>query len=334
MGLRNLFGIGWRVVVLTFLLALLFIMTAMLFRVGDAVSAASNPVAVAPAESAPRELTAQKSAAVQSEQAGAALWLLLAAFLQTTVWSFVITRSRWRGWRLCAVVFVVFFGLTAVLSQIEMVVFVPRAFATGIGLKMVLVNLATSAGFAVMAVLLFGQWRKLEGEGTPTAPVRFSPASWVWRLAAAAVVYVILYLSFGYLLIWQNPTAREFYTGAGVGSPSGESSLTNTMTRFPVLATLQIGRALVFVALAIPILRMTEGGRFTGALGVALLFGVVFPAQLLVPNPWMPDIVRHLHFVETGVSTFIFGWVVGILFGGPRRRASPSTSMAPPDRAI
>lgn len=320
MNFGNTIRIGWRVVALTLLQTLIFIVTAMSFQVGRAEPGRADTEAVASREMTVEVSAAQDAASLPREQGSAALWLLLSIFLQVAVWSFVILRSCRHGWRLCATVFVVFFGLTGVLSQIEMIVFVPRAFSTGVGGRMALVNLATCASFAVVAVTFFGRWRAGATVVESAMPIRFSPTSWVWRLAVAACAYVVLYLTFGYLLIWQNPLARDFYASMGVGSSSGGTTITNTMSSLAAIVLLQVGRSFLFVALAIPILRMTTGGRAAGALAVALLFGVVFPAQLLVPNPWMPDIVRYLHLVETGVSTFIFGLIVWALFGGSSRR--------------
>ena len=35
--------------------------------------------------------------------------------------------------------------------------------------------------------------------------------------------------------------------------------------------------------------------------------------QLLLPNPYMSEIVAQTHLVETASSNFIFGWLVGWL---------------------
>jgi hypothetical protein len=45
--------------------------------------------------------------------------LLLACLLNTILLAYLIIRSRWRGWRLIAAVFVAFYGTTTLMSQIE-----------------------------------------------------------------------------------------------------------------------------------------------------------------------------------------------------------------------
>jgi hypothetical protein len=88
----------------------------------------------------------------------------------------------------------------------------------------------------------------------------------------------------------------------------------------PMLVPLQVVRALLWTALALPVIRMTTGAWWRAGLAVSLLFCVVMNTQLLLPNPYMPTAVRMRHLVETASSNFIFGWVVvgGLLW---RRRA-------------
>jgi hypothetical protein len=52
------------------------------------------------------------------------------------------------------------------------------------------------------------------------------------------------------------------------------------------------------------------------ALTMSVLGGV---APLLIPNPYLPDAVRHAHLPEVGVSLFLFGFVAAWLLAGPSR---------------
>jgi hypothetical protein len=67
---------------------------------------------------------------------------------------------------------------------------------------------------------------------------------------------------------------------------------------------------MMWALLAAPVIRMTKGRWWEAGLATALLFAVVMNAQLLLPNPYMPEAVRVAHLVETATSNFIFGWVV------------------------
>ena len=81
----------------------------------------------------------------------------------------------------------------------------------------------------------------------------------------------------------------------------------------PWLIPFQIVRAMCWVALALPVVRMLKGKWPETALAIGLLFSVVMNARLLLPNPYMPEPVRMAHLVETASSNLIFGVFVGWL---------------------
>lgn len=134
---------------------------------------------------------------------------------------------------------------------------------------------------------------------------------WVWKPGALAAAYVILYFTFGYFIAWQNPAVREYYGGADYGGFLAHMGA--TLRAQPGLLPLQILRALMWIGLALPVIRMLKGERGKTALAVGLLFAVLMNAQLLLPNPYMPEAVRLSHLLETAPSNFIFGAMVGWL---------------------
>src|SRR6266404_8674289 len=81
----------------------------------------------------------------------------------------------------------------------------------------------------------------------------------------------------------------------------------------PWLVPFQILRAMCWVALALPVIRMLKGQWPETALTIGLLFAVVMNAQLLLPNSYMPEPVRMAHLAETASSNFIFGVLIGWL---------------------
>ena len=64
------------------------------------------------------------------------------------------------------------------------------------------------------------------------------------------------------------------------------------------------------MAIALPVIRMLKGPWQESALALGLLFAVT-NAQLLIPNPYMPEAVRMTHLIETASSNFIFGCLIG-----------------------
>jgi hypothetical protein len=89
----------------------------------------------------------------------------------------------------------------------------------------------------------------------------------------------------------------------------------------PWLVPLQIARALLWAAIAVPIVRMMRGPWWQAGLAVALSFAVLMCAPLLLPNPLMPPAVRMAHLLETSTSNFVFGWLVALILCWPVRSA-------------
>jgi hypothetical protein len=124
------------------------------------------------------------------------------------------------------------------------------------------------------------------------------------------VAYVFLYFTFGYFIAWKNPAVRAYYGG---GELSGFITHITTLLRSePMLFLLQGARALLWTAIALPVIKMMKGEWWERGLAVGLLFAVM-TSQLLLPNPLMPSEVRMVHLVETASSNFLFGWVVVLI---------------------
>jgi len=210
------------------------------------------------------------------------------------------------------------------MAQIESAVFLTRLPAGALP-KLFLMGALVAAPFAIAAVAILGRWRERragsEGDaGSPAPPLRlrFSGRQWTWRLAVAAGVYLVLYFGFGYYVAWRNPAVLAYYGGVDEGTFF--SHLRVVLSEAPWLVGFQVLRARLWVALALPIVRMLRGGWRETALALGLLFGVVMNAQLLLSNPYMPEAVRMAHLVETASSNFLFGWLLGWLFARPAKR--------------
>jgi hypothetical protein len=172
-----------------------------------------------------------------------------------------------------------------------------------------LVQLAVSAvAFALLAavaVTLSWSWRGGDVHGArPNASRR--------DLALIILGYEFLYWTAG-TLVW--PFVAEFYSD-------------KPLPALPLVAALQVPRALIFVIAAWPWLR-------TGPRHAPLVLGLAYSviggiAPMLPDNPYMPADVRLAHGIETSVSNFIFGILVGYLLrsrpnAGPIHRAEPDS---------
>ena len=248
----------------------------------------------------------------QQASAGAtAAILLLVCFLQAIGVAFLIRKSRWTGWRLVAAIFVVFYGVTTFMPQIESAVFLTHL-PQGMLPRLFLMGLLIDAPFALLAVVILGRW-KATSIGAEDHPQLATPNSGLaWKLAVIAAAYVVLYFTFGYFVAWQRPPVRVYYD-VGTNPDSFFTQMQTVAHETPWLFPFQILRGLLWAGIAVVIVRMIRGTRVQISLAVAYTFSIMMTAPILLPNPYMPGSVRMAHFVETTSSNLIFGLLVGWL---------------------
>lgn len=243
------------------------------------------------------------------DQAKAATLLLMVCVLDTIVLSYPVLRSRLTGWRLVLTIFFVFYGIVTFLSQIETVVFIkylvdivpaemiPKLFVQGA---------IVAALFSPLIVLIHG---KMKGEKKSVEMPRrlvMPLKEWIWRLILIAIIYVVIYISFGMFVF--KPLAgdafQEYY--ADLQMPAW-------------ILLFQVGRAMAWTVLALLVMRGMKGDWWEAGLAVSLLFSVLMGGLLLIPTDIMPDRIRLAHFVEVSTSNFLFGWLAVWLLSYRRR---------------
>ena len=252
----------------------------------------------------------------QTEPAAAARgagMLLLVCLIEAAILSYLVLRSRWTGWRLVAALFVVFYGVTTFMTQIESAAFITRLPA-GTLPRLFIMGAIIAAPFSVAAVAILGKWRAASAGVEATDRLVMPWSEWAWRLAVIAAAYVVLYFTFGYFIAWQSAEVRAYY---GAGDPAGFFAQMGSVVRdTPWLVPFQAFRALCWAGIALPVIAMMKGGWRETAVALAVVFGVLMNAQILLPNPYMPEAVRMAHLVETASSNFLFGLLVGWLLRG------------------
>ena len=247
-----------------------------------------------------------------AEAAATLAALLVVSLTNAAVWTYVILRSRWTGWKLILAVFFVFYGVGTLMPQIETAYFVTRL-PPGMLPRLFLAGLIIAAVFAPLAVLILGKARSRDGGWASDSWLKKPLRVWIVKLSLIVVAYLVLYFTFGYFIAWKSAAVRAYYGGTDPGSFI--THLANLLRAEPLLFVLQVVRALLWAALAVPIIRLMKGRWWEAGLAVALLFAVV-TAQLLIPNPLMPAEVRMTHLVETASSNFLFGWLVVLILRG------------------
>ncbi|HEU5068763.1 MAG TPA: hypothetical protein VFT61_11350 [Sphingomicrobium sp.] len=139
-----------------------------------------------------------------------------------------------------------------------------------------------------LAVLLAGRWKNgSEAEAIGVTPI---------KLLIVVAAYEVLYWTAGILVY---PYIAHFYT-------------TKTIPPVYEVASLQVVRSLIFFAAGYPLMK---SGLRSAPLVMGLVYGVVGGiAPLLPDNPYMPADIRFYHGIETSVSNFLFGLIVGYVF--------------------
>jgi hypothetical protein len=288
-------------ILLARVLALVVIM-AVLIAVGGQVMSAPQAVK----EGAEPSAQAFKALTPEEEQAAAKV-LLVVALLNTLVLAYIVQRACWRGWRLIVALFVFFYGAAWFMAQMESAVFL-TTFSNEMIARLMLMGFIIAAPFSVLAPAIFG---KLKGANEEPVAAMPHGSDLVIKIGVIALIYVVVYFTFGYYVAWRNPAVQAFYSGTDPGSfgLQLQSVLHGPWWLFP----LQFIRGIMWALISLPIARMTKGRWWHAGLALGLGLGVLTSSQLFFPNSFMPEAVRMAHLVEVSTSNFVFGWIVAFV---------------------
>jgi hypothetical protein len=307
MSAKSIIILGLKVIALTIILSVTFM-------VAGAISIGSEPVAGAAGEPSPAD-------------AGATLLpLLVTSFLQTVVFTYIMLRSRWTGWKLIGAVFLAFYGLHTVVSQIESAVYLTTQLPPGMVPRLFLMGAIIAGVFSPLAVLILGKMRRKETAEARNLRLVMPLSEWAWKLAAIGAAYLLLYYTFGYFVAWRNPAVQAYYGGTDPGSFFAQ--MAGIWSATPWMFAWQAFRGLLFAAFVLPVIRMHRGQRWEVTLAMAALFAV-WSSALLLPNAFMPAAVARAHLVETAGSMFIFGLLVGWLLSGRHSASEDVVRLSP-----
>jgi hypothetical protein len=253
--------------------------------------------------------------ASESQTPVAMLIFFAIVLMNILVYEWYILRSNSYGRRLILVLFFLIFGVIFFMTQIEVLVFndairMPVAFV----IALIVAGVVVAGVVSPLAVRLFRKQKP------PSAVISKAPlwegsvTELAWKLTAVALLYVAVYMFFGYFIAWQVPALREYYSGSTeiVGFVR---QWANTINANPTLLLIQIFRGYLWAGLALLATRTIGTGRIWERLTiVGLLMSVGVSFQILLPNPYMPDAVRYGHFPELFVENFLFGVIAALLF--------------------
>ena len=234
--------------------------------------------------------------------------MLFNGALNAIVLVWAARRSSLRGLALWMQLLVLSFGAQTFATQLETAYFLP-AFPLLQGTfqvyLLVLHGLVTSLLFTLVVVLLVGGFSR-----RPRPPTNFDVrADHAVRAGAwLPVVYVLLYMSFGYYVAWQSPEVRLFYGGTPALPPLWEQ-WGATLMAMPELPAFQYFRGMIWILCLMPLFKSFSGTRIELVALSALALAYLPTAALAFPNPLMPAGVALAHFWEVSISNGIFGAV-------------------------
>ena len=237
----------------------------------------------------------------------ATLALPVASLIMSLMLAYLALRSRWHGWRLAGALFIIFYMVFAFLSWIELLAFpaVSSQMPAGMVNATLIQGLIIGIPFCVLAVWILGKMKEPVAQEGTSARLQWAPSEWTWRLAVGAVLYVIVYFTFGYYVAWRTPGVPAFYGGTDPGSFPGQ--LANVWRDTPWLYGVALFRGLIWAWLGSIIIRMHAGRTWEVILATGLTFTVLMNAVLLFPNPFQPPEVARAHTIELVSSNFLYG---------------------------
>jgi hypothetical protein len=226
-------------------------------------------------------------------------WLLLSNALVVSVLCIVALRSDWRGWRLGTSVAAIP-TVIACVNAIEGTFFLKNS---GIDWPRLFASIIVSAILAIPVwTLLFGM-RPAASRDCFHPIASKSGVERAWKFVLSDLTYALLYLVAGAIIF---PYVKDFYATQQLPSLS-------TILKLQLLV-----RGPIFVVVCLVLVRMLGLPRPSGAFAVGAIFAVLNGvAPLLIPNPVFPDTVRWVHMCEVTSSNFLFGTIVGWLWGRP-----------------
>jgi hypothetical protein len=215
-------------------------------------------------------------------------------------------RSSFKGLALVGQLFVLSFGAQTLQTQIETGYFLsafPLLHNNFELYNLILRGFITSLLLSLLVTWIVGGFSKKsrpQSAFAVTADTALRHGSWL------PVVYIALYMLFGYFVAWQVKELRLFYGGPAELNSFFEQWGLSLMQK-PELPVFQYFRGVLWILCLIPLFLGFSGKRAELVILSALALALLPTAQLAFANPLMPAGVSLGHFWEVSISTGIFG---------------------------
>jgi hypothetical protein len=235
-----------------------------------------------------------------------AIAFLFNALVNALILVWAARRSSFKGWVMMGQLFVLSFGTQVFMTQIETGYFLsafPLLHDNFQLYNLIWRGLLTSLLFSLLVTWICGGFSKhprLQATFSVTTDNVIKHGAWL------SVIYIILYLLFGYFIAWQVKELRLFYGGPAELNGFFEQWGITAMAK-PEFPVFQYFRGILWILCLVPLFMGFSGRRIELIVLSALAFALLPSAQLAFSNPLMPATVSLGHFWEVSISTGIFG---------------------------
>ena len=228
------------------------------------------------------------------------------AAVNATILVWAARRSSFRGFKLAGELLVLSFLAQSFLTQIETAYFIsafPLLQGNFVVYGLLLQGLITSTIFALLITLITGGFSR---NSRATENFTIHASQFLKASTWLGVVYIVLYLLFGYFVAWQSRELRIFYGGPAELNSFLDQTLATLMSR-PELPFFQYTRGILWIVCLLPLFKGFTGKHAELIILSGLALALLPTAQLAFANPLMPANVSLYHFWEVSISTGIFG---------------------------
>lgn len=245
--------------------------------------------------------------------------MLLVSLLGAIALSINVKLSEWSGIKLILALGLSFWGIEYFVAQIETFYFREAfTFMTNIEiLNIMLRGVITTIIVVPLTVIIFGK-RKATGKiSIKEILERIEIKSWVKKAPFFALLYIIIYLFFGYYVAWQFEAVRLFYSGT-TEQLNFISQIVMTIKEMPLFLPYHFIRGLLWVAFSVPIILMMKGSRIKTMISLMLIFSYHGFQIIMAQGIFPPDVLIG-HTIETTISACIYGGLIGYMFHIPNK---------------
>ena len=235
---------------------------------------------------------------------GGILFMLLSAAWSCFTILFIIWNANWSGAKLFLNILFVMFFVQYFMTQIE-TFFFGNAFVALTTLDIFFIMLA---GLFPMLATIALMIKFFQNNNAVFEKPKTDIKIIFIRLGVIGVIYLFVYMIFGYFVAWQFKELRVFYSGTPEKLSFFEH-MADTIKTNPIIFPFQIIRGILFGVFVLPLKNMINNKRLF-IMSVCLVY-LCTAAQLIIPNVLFPDAVRIAHLVEMTSSMLLFGLIVG-----------------------